>query len=55
MHDALLEDCLDKAALSLGRPVSNPARWPISVRILQAVFTVLRRFGVRYKELPYYG
>jgi hypothetical protein len=47
MHDALLEDCLDKAALSLGRPVSNPARWPISVRMLQAVFTVLRRFGVR--------
>ena len=46
MHDALVEDCLDNAALSLGRAVPNPARWPVSVRILRAAFRALRKLGV---------
>jgi hypothetical protein len=47
MHDALLEDCLDKAALSLGRPINNPARWSIAVRILRAALRTLRKLGVK--------
>jgi hypothetical protein len=47
MHDALMEDCLDKAAVSIGRAVPHPARWPLSVRVLRATFNGLRRLGVR--------
>lgn len=42
LHDALLEDALDRAALSLGEaPVAAP--WSRPVRLLRASLTLMRR------------
>lgn len=38
MHDALIEDSLDKAERSLGREPASPARWSARVRLLRRVF-----------------
>ena len=35
LHDALLEDALDKAEASLGSPPEKPARWSLWVRLLR--------------------
>lgn len=35
LHDALIEDSLDQAAVSLGLPVSQPRRWSRRVRVLR--------------------
>lgn len=35
LHDALIEDSLDKAARSLGSTVASPARWSRRVRLLR--------------------
>ncbi len=48
LHDALIEDSLDKAAISLGNAPRNAARWSISVRVLRHALTTLRR--VRSKD-----
>lgn len=49
LHDALIEDSLDKAAVSLGNAPGNAARWSISVRVLRHALRTLR--SVRSKEL----
>jgi hypothetical protein len=36
LHDACLEDCLDRATMSLGIALPHPARWSIYVRLLRA-------------------
>jgi hypothetical protein len=36
LHDACLEDCFDRATLSLGIPLERPAHWSIYVRLLRA-------------------
>ncbi|MEH1098374.1 hypothetical protein [Micromonospora sp. CPCC 205561] len=35
LHDALIEDSLDRAAASLGVPVATPFRWSRRVRMLR--------------------
>jgi hypothetical protein len=35
LHDALLEDALDKAEASLGSPTEKPAKWSPWVRLLR--------------------
>lgn len=45
MHDALIEDSLDKAGRSLGREPSPPARWSARVRLLRRMFAPRRRKG----------
>ncbi|SDE60718.1 hypothetical protein [Auraticoccus monumenti] len=42
LHDALLEDCLDRAQHELGAPPARPARWSPWVRLLR---TLLRRLA----------
>lgn len=39
LHDALIEDSLDKATISLGQTVEKAAHWPMSavVRTLRGV------------------
>jgi hypothetical protein len=37
LHDACLEDCLDRATVSLGVTLANPAGWSIYVRVLRAI------------------
>jgi hypothetical protein len=37
LHDACLEDCLDRATVSLGIDLPRPARWSVYVRLLRAV------------------
>src|SRR5271166_3309706 len=49
LHDALIEDSLDKAVVSLGNVLRNAARWSISVRVLRHALRTLRK--VRSKEL----
>ncbi len=46
LHDACLEDCLDRATLSLGIALQRPARWSIYVRLLRAV----RRLDFKLKQ-----
>jgi hypothetical protein len=36
LHDACLEDCMDRATVSLGIQLESPARWSIYVRVLRA-------------------
>ncbi|MGA9070846.1 MAG: hypothetical protein WB424_11360 [Terracidiphilus sp.] len=36
LHNAVLEDCFDRATLSLGFDLPRPARWPVYVRLLRA-------------------
>jgi hypothetical protein len=43
LHDACLEDCFDRATVSLGIELSCPARWSIYVRLLSAVMHILAR------------
>ncbi|GAA5042869.1 hypothetical protein GCM10023318_03690 [Nocardia callitridis] len=38
MHNALLEDLLDNAAIAVGHPPARPARWSPWVRLLRAAF-----------------
>ncbi|MCP3797747.1 SRPBCC family protein [Allokutzneria sp. A3M-2-11 16] len=33
LHDALLEDLLDRAATAVGHPPAQPARWPLWTRL----------------------
>ena len=42
LHDALIEDSLDTATVSLGNTPRNPARWSTSVRVLRAALRTLR-------------
>lgn len=42
LHDALIEDSLDRATVSLGNTPRNPASWSISVRVLRAALRTLR-------------
>lgn len=43
LHDALIEDSLDKASVSLGNALRHPARWSISVRVLRRALWTLRK------------
>jgi hypothetical protein len=43
LHDALLEDCLAKAAVSLGVALDNPPARSAYVRFLRFLFKTLRR------------
>ena len=43
LHDALIEDALDKAGVSLGCPVDRAAGWSVYVRVLRALFKAARR------------
>jgi hypothetical protein len=46
-HDALAEDVLDRAELAVTGRVANPARWPASVRVANAIeVRVARLLGV---------
>jgi len=46
LHDACLEDCLDRATVSLGIVLPHPARWSIYVRMLRAA----RRVDSKLKQ-----
>jgi hypothetical protein len=46
LHDACLEDCLDRATVSLGIVLLHPARWSIYVRMLRAA----RRVDSKLKQ-----
>jgi hypothetical protein len=37
LHDAAIEDCFDRATVSLGIALPHPACWPVYVRLLRAV------------------
>jgi hypothetical protein len=41
LHDACLEDCLDRATISLGIALSHPARHSVYVRLLRAVMRII--------------
>jgi hypothetical protein len=43
LHDACLEDCLDRATVSLGIALPHPAHWSIYVRLLRAIRQMLTR------------
>lgn len=43
LHDALIEDSLDRAERSLGREPARPARWSLRVRLLRSLFGGRRR------------
>jgi hypothetical protein len=43
LHNAAIEDCFDRATLSLGIPLEHPARWSIYVRLLRAAMQMLTR------------
>jgi hypothetical protein len=42
LHDALIEDSLDRATVSLGNAPRNLAHWSTSVRVLRAALRTLR-------------
>jgi hypothetical protein len=42
LHHACLEDCLDRATISLGVAFERPARWSIYVQVLRAIMRILR-------------
>ena len=46
LHDACLEDCLDRATVSLGIAVAHPARYSLYVRMLRTV----RRLDSKFKR-----
>jgi hypothetical protein len=46
LHDALMEDCLEKAEATLSGRAASPPRWPFSVRLLRALVRWGRRLGV---------
>jgi len=43
LHDACVEDCMDRATVSLGIALERPARWSIYVRLLRAVRQAVSR------------
>jgi hypothetical protein len=43
LHDACIEDCLDRATISLGVDLPHPARWSIYVLLLRAVLRAIFR------------
>ncbi|MFB9908284.1 SRPBCC family protein [Allokutzneria oryzae] len=45
MHDALLEDLLDRVAVAVGHPPARPARWSPWVRLCHRLFE--RKYGAR--------
>jgi hypothetical protein len=49
LHDALIEDALDRASAELGHPAA-PRRWPLRVRLLRALLR--RRRVVRKPRDP---
>ncbi len=42
LHDALIEDSLDRATLSIGRPLQNPGGWTLSVQVLRTGLRMVR-------------
>ena len=47
LHDACVEDCMDRATVSLGIALERPARWSIYVRLLRAIRQSVIRSGRR--------
>jgi len=43
LHDACLEDCLDRATVSLGIDLPHPAHWSIYVRALRSLRNLIAR------------
>ncbi|MGA3134445.1 MAG: hypothetical protein ABSC88_00475 [Terracidiphilus sp.] len=43
LHNAAIEDCFDRATVSLGIDLPHPARWSIYVRLLRAARQMLTR------------
>ena len=52
LHDALMEDCLDKAEAVLRGEVVPRPRWPSRVRVLRAVGRWLQRRGMKRRRAP---
>ena len=53
LHDALIEDSLERAARSLGLPSSPPDGWPLRVRALRALGS--RLAGAATRSVPVTG
>jgi hypothetical protein len=47
MHDALIEDCLDRAERALTGTVAEPTRWSLAVRLLRSLAGRLDRTRAR--------
>jgi hypothetical protein len=47
LHDACVEDCMDRATVSLGIALERPARWSIYVRMLRAIRRTVLKFMPR--------
>lgn len=43
LHDALLEDLLDRAQAEVGSPPARPAQWSVWVRLLRTAYGVVAR------------
>jgi len=41
LHNAAIEDCFDRAAISLKADLPHPASWPVYVRLLRAVMQLM--------------
>ncbi|MBE1574112.1 SRPBCC family protein [Amycolatopsis roodepoortensis] len=52
MHDALLEDCLDRAERELTGTVGKPARWSPYVRLLRSLISGRRPFRLSRNKVP---
>ncbi|WP_200870928.1 SRPBCC family protein [Amycolatopsis keratiniphila] len=52
MHDALLEDCLDRAERELTGTVERPARWSLYVRLLRNLISGKRPFRLSTNKVP---
>jgi hypothetical protein len=52
MHDALLEDCLDRAERELTGTVRTPARWSPYVRLLRNLISGKRFFRFSANKIP---
>ncbi|MEV6910126.1 SRPBCC family protein [Amycolatopsis sp. NPDC051071] len=52
MHDALLEDCLDRAERELTGTVGTPARWSPYVRLLRNLISGNRFFRFSANKVP---
>jgi hypothetical protein len=50
LHDALLEDLLDRLSIALGEPPVTPARWSMWVRLCHRVASRLTRHDARRDE-----
>jgi hypothetical protein len=51
LHDALIEDALDRAEASTGR-LPPPRRWPVRVRLLRWILRRIRTRTARRARLP---